>query len=77
MIPVEVSCQGKEPSWHRHRHSLGPKSSSVLSAGVRGVSLVEGAVEEDLCFNHIGHATGESEQNTWGNGVPGLLNLAT
>lgn len=38
---------------------------------------MEGAVEEDLYFNHIGHSTGESEQNTWGNGVPGLLKLPT
>ena len=54
-IPMEVFYQGREPPWVRR--FLHQKLSSVPSAGIGGVSLMEGAMGEDSYLNHIGPAT--------------------
>lgn len=54
-----------------HSHgidTLHQKPSPVLSAGVRGVCLVERAIRaEDSGFKRIRYSTEDSEYNTWNN----------
>lgn len=48
--------------------TLHQKPSPVLSAGVRGVCLVERAIRaEDSGFKRIRYSTEDSEYNTWNN----------